>query len=130
VPFAPAFFPVSPVIVVQSSPPVIVLQQSAPESDEAQAMRAQRVSAAPRENMPEAEVQAARPVEPYRELEEYVLVRKDGGEIYVVAFTTQKGRVVYVTRQGLRRSVALEELDGAATTRRNEDRGADVRLPI
>jgi hypothetical protein len=129
VPFAAGFFPVSPVIVVQAAPPVIVLQQTAPESDDAPAMRAQRVGSAPREISAETAAETARPVEPFRELEEYVLVRKDGGEIFVVAYSQQKGRVVYVTREGLRRSVALEELDGAATTRRNEDRGADVKLP-
>jgi hypothetical protein len=125
------FFPMMPqVIVVQSPPPVIVLQQAAPESAEAPSMRAARLSTAPAEPETAAEAPVAQPVEPHRELEEYVLVRKDGREIYLVAFSTHNGRVVYITREGLRRSVALSDLDAAATSLRNDERGAAVKLPI
>jgi hypothetical protein len=125
------FFPMAPqVIVVQSPPPVIVLQQGVQEADEGPIMRAERVRAATREREAEMEAPAVRAVEPHRVLEEYVLVRKDGRTIRAVAFSTGDGRVIYVTRDGLRRSVALAELDREATILRNEEGGADVRLPI
>ena len=47
-----------------------------------------------------------------------------------VAFSARDGRIIYITGEGLRRSVALAELDRIATTLRNEERGAEVRLPI
>jgi hypothetical protein len=125
------FFPMAPqVIVVQSPPPVIVLQQGAQEADEGSVMRAERVRAATRERESEMEASAVRAVEPHRVLEEFVLVRKDGQEIFAVAFSAREGRIIYVTREGLRRSVALAELDREATRLRNEERGAEVRLPI
>ena len=128
--FVPAFFPVSPVIVVQSPPPVIVLQTSGQESVDVPAMRAQRVGVAAREAAPEPEAPALKPAEPHRIVEPFVFVRKDGGELFAVGYSVQQGRVVYVTPEGLRRSVALAELDREATARKNEDRGAEVKLPI
>jgi hypothetical protein len=124
------FFPMAPqVIVVQSPPPVIVLQQGAQEADEGPIMRAERVRAATREREAEMEAPAVRAVEPHRVLEEYVLVRKDGGVIHMVAFSARDGRIIYITREGLRRSVALAELDREATILQNEERGAEVKLP-
>ncbi len=128
--FLPAFLPVSPVIVVQSAPPVIVLQQDAAEAGEASAMRAKRVGSSPQESAATAEAPVALTVEPHRVLEEYVLVRKDGRELFAVAFSARDGRVIYITREGLRRSVAVADLDADATTLRNEERGAEVKLPI
>lgn len=125
------FFPMMPqVIVVQSPPPVIVLQQGEADAGERLAMRAERVSTAPREPEAAAEPPLARAVDPHRVLEEYVLVRKDGREIFAVAFSARDGRVIYVTSEGLRRTVALAELDREATTLRNDERGAEVKLPI
>jgi len=124
------FFPIAPqVIVVQSPPPVIVLQQGAQEVDEGPIMRAERVRATSREREAEMEVPAVRAVEPHRVLDEYVLVRKDGSVIHMVAFSARDGRIIYVTREGLRRSVGVADLDAEATTLRNEERGAEVKLP-
>ncbi len=125
------FFPMAPqVIVVQSPPPVIVLQQSEGNASDAPTMRAERVSTAPRESEVVAEAPAARAVEPHRVLEEYVLVRKDGREIFAVAFSARDGRIIYITREGVRRSLALADVDREATALRNDERGAEVRLPI
>ncbi len=127
VPVVP-FFPMVPqVIVVQSPPPVIVLQQAQTETSEPPALRAARAGALSRE--PAAQVPAVRDVEPHRVLEEFVLVRKDGREVLAVAFSAQNGLLVYITREGVRRSLALADVDREATTLRNEERGADVRLP-
>ncbi len=125
------FFPFTPqVIVVQSPPPVIVLQQDSSELETKPAMRAERVSTAAREAETVVEAPVARVVEPHKVLEDFVLVRKDGGVIHMVAFSARDGRVIYITSQGLRRSVALADLDREATTLRNEERGAEVKLPI
>jgi hypothetical protein len=125
------FFPMAPqVVVVQSPPPVIVLQQGEADAGERPSVRAERVSTVPRESEASAEPPVARAVEPHRVLEEYVLVRKDGREVFAVAFSARDGRIIYITTGGQRRSVALAELDCEATTLRNEERGADVRLPI
>lgn len=125
------FFPMAPqVIVVQSPPPVIVLQQSEGNAGDTLAMRAERVSASPREPEAAAEAPVLRAVEPHRVLEEFILVRKDGQEIFAVAFSAQDGLLIYITREGVRRSLALADVDREATTLRNDERGADVKLPI
>lgn len=125
------FFPFAPqVIVVQSPPPVIVLQQTEADASYAPAMRAERVGTAVREAEPIVEAPVARAVEPHKVLDEYILVRKDGGVIRMVAFSAHNGRIIYITRDGLRRSIALAELDREATILRNEERGAEVKLPF
>jgi hypothetical protein len=60
---------------------------------------------------------------------EFVLVRRDGGQVLAVAFTVQKGQISYVTRDGVRRSIALSVLDLDATRNENEERGTTLRLP-
>ena len=129
VPVFPIFAMAPQVVVVQSPPPVIVLQQGAQEVDEASIIFAERVRAATREREAEMEPPAARAVEPHRVLEEFVLVRKDGSVIHMVAFSARDARIIYVTREGQRRSIALADLDREATILRNEERGAEVKLP-
>jgi len=123
-PFAPVFFPVMPVIVVQSPPPVIVLQQAAAPEPVAEELLA-AVKQIREEIQPPAP-----PVEPPRVLEEFVLVRRDGAVLYAVAFSAQRERLIYITREGHRRSLLLAELDAEATLRLNEERGAVVRVPL
>jgi len=60
---------------------------------------------------------------------EFVLVQRDGRLLFAVAFTSDPGRVVYITREGLRRSIALDQLDVDATVRMNEERGTSIQLP-
>lgn len=60
---------------------------------------------------------------------EFVLVRRDGRLLFAVAFTSADGRVVYVTKDGLRRTVPLDQLDVDSTQRMNEERGTSVQLP-
>lgn len=125
-PFAAPFFaPSSAVILLQQpSPPVIIIQQPpAPVEVEEGARSVRRV---------EQETVAAQPTtppEPPRELSEYVLVRRDGSVAFAVGVTTQAGRLVYVTRDGIRRSFPLADLDRDTTLRMNEERGISIRLP-
>lgn len=60
---------------------------------------------------------------------EFVLVQRDGRLLFAVAFTGEPGRLIYVTKEGLRRSVSLEQLDVDATLRMNEERGTAIQLP-
>jgi hypothetical protein len=60
---------------------------------------------------------------------EFVLVQRDGRLLFAVAFTAQPGHVVYVTKEGLRRSIALDQLDVDTTLRMNEERGSSIQIP-
>ena len=135
VPIAP-FFPTTTVIVVQQ-PPVVIINDpgSEPEAEDGLTLVAGR--AAPRRaRMQEPEpvetprelVRPAEPAPPVPDLDEMVLVRRDGKLIFVVAFSAQGERVVYVTKEGHRRSMLLAELDSEATRAFNEERGVNVRV--
>ena len=116
----PIGFGTTQVIIVQQPPVVILQQPSAPEE------AVERVRYIEREVKPEP----ARPAEPPRELNELVLVRRDGTLVFVVAFSKQRDRIIYVTREGIRRSLPLGELDIDATLQMNEERGTTLRLPV
>lgn len=120
--FLPTFSQPAPVIVVQPSPVVVVQQPAQLLDDSADRPRASRVS----EERP-----AAPPPEPaaVRDIGQFVLVRRDGGQVLAVAFTLQGKQISYVTRDGVRRSVALSALDLDATRNENEERGTTLRLP-
>ncbi len=129
---APAFPVVvnSIVVNVLPQPPVVIIQEPEPEPESIGRVqfveRAAPVGA------------AAEPAffyePPERESDELVLVRRDGLLLFAVAFTSrpaasgQGTRIVYVTREGHRRSVALAELDLDATRDLNEARGSTVHL--
>ncbi len=124
----PFFSDSSGIAPVQAAPPqVIIVQQPVPqqaEDDDAEVTprRSRRFYSAP---APEAPTDAA----PGRAAGEYVLVRRDGGLLFAVAFSLQGGQLNYVTREGLRRTVALAAIDAEATEQMNEQRGMTVRLP-
>ncbi len=114
--FALPFFQAEPqVIIVQQPAPVVVLQQAAAEEAAAPASPARPAASA-----------EARPV---RDVGEFVLVRRDGKILFAVAYTTAGGQLTYVTPEGIRRSVALADLDVESTERMNEERGTTIRLP-
>jgi hypothetical protein len=60
---------------------------------------------------------------------EFVLVERDGRLLFAAGFTAAPGRVVYVTKEGLRLSIALDQLDVEATLRMNEERGSSIQIP-
>ena len=82
---------------------------------------------------PEAESEAAAPpIEaplPPPELGQLILVRRDGQVVMAVAFTTSGGRLTYITKDGLRRSFPVTELDADATRQMNSVNGTSVALP-
>lgn len=114
---APFFASGSPGVIVVPQPQVVVVQQPAPVEERLE-------PAGPAEAAPRREP------EPVAELGELVLVRTDGKIVFAVAFSQVKDRVVYVTREGIRRSFPLAELDADATQQMNEERGTTLRLPI
>ncbi len=117
--FFPGFFSSSPVILVE--PAVVVVPQ--PVVVQTELLDRSRAT----EVEPRTEPQ--RPVEPVREAGEFVLVRRDAGLLFAVAFTTGPERITYITKDGVRRSLPLADLDVQATERINEERGTPLQLP-
>ena len=60
---------------------------------------------------------------------EYVFVRRDGGLIFAVAYSWVNGTLRYVTRDGMRRTIARDAVDLTATEQFNEQRGLNFRSP-
>ena len=58
-----------------------------------------------------------------------MLVRRDGGLLFAVAFTQGGGRITYISRDGVRRGLVLADLDIAATVSMNEERGTPLQFP-
>ena len=87
-----------------------------------------RPAPAPEENAP---MVVARPYSyaPAQPVEEYVFVKRDGTRIFAVAYSLIKDKVQYITKEGLRRTLALDSLDYDATMKSNEERGNTINLP-
>lgn len=60
---------------------------------------------------------------------EYVFVRRDGGLVFAVAYSWENGTLRYVTRDGMRRTMARDTIDLTATQQFNEQRGLNFRSP-
>jgi hypothetical protein len=74
-------------------------------------------------------VEPQTPAPPPPELGQLILVRRDGQVLLAVAFTTNRGQLTYITRDGTRRSFPVSELDKDATRQMNEANGTSVSLP-
>jgi hypothetical protein len=109
----------APQVIVVAPPPVVIVQQPAP-------------AAPPPRLEPEhvaiRDEPVAPPVPP-RELEEILLVCLDGRILFAVAFTVRDGEMVYITPEGIRRSLLLSALDREFTLLLNEERGTTLHLP-
>ncbi len=97
-----------------SQQPVIVVQQAPSQQSNAQ---------------PESD-ENAQPAPPLPDVGQFTLVLKDGSKIEAVAFTQANGRIVYITTDGSRRSIAASALDADATKELNEERGTPLQLPL
>lgn len=107
-----------PVVLEQPAPQVIFVQQPAP-----------RQEAAPEASSSAPPAPAAEQP-PLPDVGELILVLHDGAQIKAVAFTRQKDRIVYITKDGLRQSFPISELDTHATLRLNNQRGTPLQLPL
>lgn len=102
----------------QQQPRVIVLQQPVPSTSSA-SPSSQETPSAPTEQQP-----------PLPDVSPFTLVLHNGDQIKAVAFTRQKDRIVYITKEGTRNSFAASDLDVAATEQLNQDRGAPLHLSL
>jgi hypothetical protein len=66
---------------------------------------------------------------PQPDVEQYVFVRRDGGVVFAVAYSWDKGTLRYVTPEGVRRSIGRDALDLNATQQFNEQRGLTFQAP-
>ena len=55
-------------------------------------------------------------------------MQRDGNVIHAVAFSVEGNRVIYITTDGLRRSVPLDQIDVSVTEQRNAERGTILHL--
>jgi len=99
----------------QAQQPVIIVQQPAP----------QQVASQETEEPPPAEVAAPLPDEG-----EFTLVLRDGKQFQAAAFTRMNDKIIYITPEGGRRTVAVGDLDSDATLRINQERGTPLQLPL
>lgn len=119
---APFFSPFGGSPVVIESPMVAAQQQDPPAQQPI-------IVVAPPAPQPAAQAQPAAREEPLPDPGEFVLVQRDGRLLFAVAFTSDPGRVVYITKEGLRRSIPVDQLDVDASLRMNEERGTSISLP-
>lgn len=88
---------------------------------------------APQAAQPAAESAPSEPEEtsaPLPDVGQFVLVLRNGTQIQAVAFSRSGDRIVYITADGLRRTLALADLDNDSTARINEERGTPLQLPL
>lgn len=135
---APAFPVVvnSIVVNVVPQPPVVIIQEPEPQANRdyiEQARYYEGEAPAGRRPAPQGLAEPAAPrffyePPPQREGDDLVFIRRDGTLISVVAFTARGDRIIYITRDGQRRTLALADLDLVATRDINEARGSMLRL--
>jgi hypothetical protein len=95
-------------------PPQIIVLQQAPVQQPSQPSGAE---AAP----PEEELPAQG---------EFTLVLRNGKQLETVAFTRANDKIVYITPNGGRLTIAAADLDADATVRINQERGTPLELPL
>jgi hypothetical protein len=88
------------------------------------------VAAEPRRpRYPREPVQPEAAPAPPQDVQQYVLVRQDGGVVFAVAYTWQNGTLRYITPDGLRHTIKRDALDVNATQQFNEQRGLNFEAP-
>jgi hypothetical protein len=97
----------------QPQPQIIVLQQGSATQQTDQAGSG-----------PEAESP------PLADVGQFTLVLQSGKQIEAVAFTRTSDRIVYITADGNRRTIAASDLNSEATVRVNQERGTPLELPL
>ena len=67
---------------------------------------------------------------PLPDVGQFTLVLRDGSKIQAVAFTRKSDTIVYITTDGSRRTLAVADLDSAATQRVNQEHGTPLNLSL
>ena len=70
------------------------------------------------------------PSKPVSEASDFLFVLKSGVMVSAVAFTRQGDQLVYVTKEGNRRTLSVSTIDSDATTQVNAARGVPLKLSI
>jgi hypothetical protein len=107
----------------QSTPQIIIVQQPAPPN----APAAQNYSQGD-PNVQGAPMAMAR--SPLTEASDFLLVLKDGVTVSAVAFTRKGDQLIYVTKEGNRRTMSMDSIDADATTKVNAARGTPLKLEL
>lgn len=118
-PISSSFFASEPVVMVEQQPPQVVIVQQPQPPVEQQATS---------EGSPATAVPTVVEQPPLPDVGQFVLVLHDGTQIQAVAFTRQSDRIVYITTDGRRQSIAIDDLDTEATRRLNDERGTPLQL--
>jgi hypothetical protein len=104
----------------QPQPQIIVIQQPVPAQQSADSgSDTGNVSAPP----PESEAAASVP-----DVGDFILVRRDGRILFASIFSVVGTQILYVTPEGIRRTVPMADLDSDATEQMNEARGTTVMI--
>lgn len=77
--------------------------------------------------MPAPERQEAAPLP---DVGSFALVMRDGTQVDALAFTRTQDKIIYITPDGGRRTVAASDIDSDSTARVNEERGTPLQLPL
>jgi hypothetical protein len=99
----------------QAQQPVIIIQQAAPEQVAEQ---------------PAAEYAPEQAAAPVPDEGEFTLVLRNGKQLQAAAFTRRSDKIVYITPDGGRRTLAVGDLDTDATQRVNQERGVPLQLSL
>jgi hypothetical protein len=67
---------------------------------------------------------------PLPDVGQFTLVLRNGTKIEAIAFTRKSDSIVYITADGSRRTLAVADLDSAATQRVNQERGTPLNLSL
>jgi hypothetical protein len=67
---------------------------------------------------------------PLPDVGSFTLVMRDGTQVDAVAFTRAQDKLIYITPDGGRRTVAVRDIDGNSTERVNQERGTPLQLPL
>jgi hypothetical protein len=67
---------------------------------------------------------------PLPDVGQFTLVLQNGAQLQAVAFTRMNDRIVYITADGSRRTIAIADLNPDATVQVNEERGTPLQFPL
>jgi hypothetical protein len=109
------------------------VQQDSDESEappQPQVIVVQVPASAPTETAQNETVSVDQEEAPLPDEGQFVLVKRDGTQLEATAFTRSDNTIVYITPDGLRRTVMLSDLDTDATIRVNGERGTQLQLSL
>lgn len=127
--FDGVFLPTAPMIVEEAQPAAEAPASDERADDDERFYRSRSRRVWEPTDSPAPAPSSANSARTQEDATEYVFVRRDGSLLFAVAYSWENGTLLYVTRDGLRRSVARDVLDLSATEQFNEQRGLTFHLP-